>query len=37
MIHIARSNVGFTGRGSRDVALCSVPWAVGILFGKVLD
>ena len=37
MIHIGRSNGGFTGRGSGDMALGSVPWAVGILFGKALD
>jgi hypothetical protein len=37
MIHIARSNVGFTDGGSRDMALVSIPWAVGILFRKALD
>jgi hypothetical protein len=37
MIHIAGSFVGFTGRGYRDMALGSIPWPVGILFGKALD
>jgi len=37
MIYIAGFNVLFTGRGSRDMALGSIPWAVGIFFGKALD
>jgi len=36
VIHIAGSSVGFTGREFKGMALGSVPWAVGILFGKAL-
>jgi len=37
MIHIAGFNVLFTDRGSRDMALGSILWAVGVFFGKALD
>jgi hypothetical protein len=36
VILVARANVGVIDRGPRVVALGSIPWAVGIMFGKAL-
>jgi hypothetical protein len=37
MMFVAEANIGVTGRGSWDMYLGSVLWAVGIVYGRALD